>query len=169
MKRQGFAIPSSLPPHSVQVRCWGQCASNTCGYSGPVNIGTASLPVAEAGVVNLGNNTVRAVYAGYDHTAAVLTSGVLVAWGSNLYGELGAFVDSVAPGGVYQHWSFSILSAYSLQALVLQAHTSRSHYFRIHRVSYQDLQTALLIRCALDPTIAASCGTMAWCPVQAVL
>ena len=63
---------------------------NACGYAGPTSIGSGfSISVEAAGTVDLGNFHVTALYAGYDHTAAVLSNGNVVAWGSNSYGELG--------------------------------------------------------------------------------
>ena len=90
--------------NASRVRCWGSCVSNACGYSGPTNIGTASLAVAAAGAVNLGGYAVRALFVGFDHTAAVLATGSLVAWGSNTYGELGAFARDVDGANTGMHF-----------------------------------------------------------------
>ena len=73
-----------------QVICWGHCTLNACGYSGPVDIGaSSSTSIASVGTVYLGGFEARALFLGYDHSAVVLSSGNLVAWGSNSYGELG--------------------------------------------------------------------------------
>jgi len=64
------------------VKCWG---SNSVGQLGNGTDGTTNSPVDVSGLTS----GVTAISAGERHTCALLTSGGVKCWGSNLYGQLG--------------------------------------------------------------------------------
>jgi alpha-tubulin suppressor-like RCC1 family protein len=69
------------------VRCWGNGSSGQLGYASTASIGDNQTP-ASAGDVNVGGPVIQ-IAAGGKHTCAVLTTGAVRCWGSNLHGQLG--------------------------------------------------------------------------------
>ncbi|HMJ10069.1 MAG TPA: hypothetical protein VK524_01625, partial [Polyangiaceae bacterium] len=67
------------------VRCWGTGAA--LGYGTTMAVGDDETP-ASVGEVDVGG-TVQQISAGTEHTCAVLTSGAVRCWGSNVNGVLG--------------------------------------------------------------------------------
>ncbi len=70
-----------------KVRCWGQGAYGQLGYANPFTIGDDELP-SSAGDVNVGGSAIQ-LSAGQLHTCALLSTGRLVCWGYDGYGQLG--------------------------------------------------------------------------------
>jgi alpha-tubulin suppressor-like RCC1 family protein len=70
------------------VRCWGRNQYGQLGYGNTDTIGDNEQPW-QAGDVKLGANTATDVVAGENHTCALLSSGRLLCWGKNTYGQLG--------------------------------------------------------------------------------
>jgi hypothetical protein len=66
------------------VRCWGNNYYKQLGNGDQNSVYTPSTAVYLGG-----SSVVRSLFAGYDHSAVILSTGDIVAWGSNLYGELG--------------------------------------------------------------------------------
>ncbi|RKH03711.1 RCC1 domain-containing protein [Corallococcus carmarthensis] len=71
-----------------KVRCWGRNNAGQLGYGHTDTIGDNEQPW-QAGDVDLGNNTATDVAAGENHTCALLSTGRLLCWGKNTYGQLG--------------------------------------------------------------------------------
>ncbi|HMJ10481.1 MAG TPA: hypothetical protein VK524_03690, partial [Polyangiaceae bacterium] len=70
-----------------KVRCWGDNFFGKLGYGHTAMIGDDEQPAA-AGDVNVGG-TVWRIFAGPQHTCAVLSTGNLRCWGYNAFGQLG--------------------------------------------------------------------------------
>lgn len=71
------------------LRCWGNGGYGQLGYNSYRNVGdTPSTTIINAGDVPVGGQVVG-VAAGQFHTCALLESGSLRCWGSNVAGELG--------------------------------------------------------------------------------
>jgi len=69
------------------VRCWGNSRWGRLGYGNEAVIGDDETP-ASVGDVNVGGKVAQ-IDAGGEHTCAVLTTGAVRCWGSNVMGELG--------------------------------------------------------------------------------
>ncbi|MCY1018414.1 RTX toxin [Pyxidicoccus sp. MSG2] len=71
------------------VRCWGRNLQGQLGYGNTLPVGTtaSNLPHTAGDVPLLGTGTRLAV--GGNHACALLSSGLVRCWGSNLYGQLG--------------------------------------------------------------------------------
>ena len=69
------------------VRCWGNSLSGELGYGNQDSVGVTNTP-AEAGDIDLGGSATQ-VSAGAQHTCALLNTGAVRCWGSNLGGQLG--------------------------------------------------------------------------------
>lgn len=69
-----------------RIAAWGSDSNGQLGNGGSSNTATA-MAVASDGV--LAGKTVTAIAAGQFHNVALASDGTLVAWGSNLFGQLG--------------------------------------------------------------------------------
>ncbi len=74
-----------------KVKCWGDNDASKLGYEDSEGRGDDSNEMGDnLPTVNLGTDrTATAVYAGYDHTCAVLDNGALKCWGRNGDGQVG--------------------------------------------------------------------------------
>ncbi len=70
-----------------KVRCWGRGASGRLGYANTNDVGDDETP-ASVGPVDVGGKVAR-IYAGGDHSCALLAGGTVRCWGANNYGQLG--------------------------------------------------------------------------------
>ncbi|GMU02576.1 hypothetical protein KH5H1_66960 [Corallococcus caeni] len=71
-----------------KVRCWGRNQYGQLGYGNTNTIGDNEQPW-QAGDVDLGSNTATDVVAGEEHTCALLSTGKILCWGRNHFGQLG--------------------------------------------------------------------------------
>jgi alpha-tubulin suppressor-like RCC1 family protein len=73
------------------VRCWGDNQFGQLGYGNTQNIGdaTSRLPFTAGDVPLPPLDPVVEITAGYNHTCALLQSGLVVCWGANQFGQLG--------------------------------------------------------------------------------
>jgi alpha-tubulin suppressor-like RCC1 family protein len=79
------------------VNCWGFDDQGQCGSG-------ASVVLSPGNVIKVAVSGVVAVAAGGSHTCALRQDGILLCWGSNLYGQLGngRTVSSLAPVRVWR-------------------------------------------------------------------
>lgn len=71
------------------VRCWGNGGSGRLGYGNTNSIGNGiGVSITTAGDVPVGS-AVTQIYAGSNHTCALLTTGSVRCWGSGTLGRLG--------------------------------------------------------------------------------
>ena len=102
------------------VVAWG---SNAYGQLGDNSTGERRVPVAvnvEAGVSALAGKTVIAISAGDSHSLTLCSDGTVVAWGLNMYGQLGTNVFepwSLVPKKVDDAAGFSALAGKSVQVI----------------------------------------------------
>lgn len=73
------------------VRCWGDNAFGQLGYGNTTDVGDvpARLPSTAGDVPLPPLDPVLEIAAGYNHTCALLQSGLVVCWGLNNFGQLG--------------------------------------------------------------------------------
>ncbi|WP_233613692.1 RTX toxin [Corallococcus sp. AB032C] len=71
-----------------KVRCWGRNNAGQLGYGNTDTIGDNEQPWS-AGDVDLGDNTATDVVTGEEHTCALLSTGKVLCWGLNTFGQLG--------------------------------------------------------------------------------
>ncbi|NOK33289.1 RTX toxin [Corallococcus exercitus] len=70
------------------VRCWGLNQYGQLGLKRPDNVGDNEQPW-QAGEVDMGGAKATDIAAGSAHTCALLTTGKLLCWGRNQFGQLG--------------------------------------------------------------------------------
>jgi alpha-tubulin suppressor-like RCC1 family protein len=66
------------------VKCWGYGSFGVCGYNNTIN----TLTPASVGYVNIGEAVTR-ITAGFYHTCALTSTGLVKCWGYGGYGQLG--------------------------------------------------------------------------------
>ncbi len=72
------------------VRCWGYGGAGQLGYGNTSNVGQQpTITTDQAGPVNVGARTAKAITAGLNHTCALLDDGSVRCWGYGLDGRLG--------------------------------------------------------------------------------
>jgi hypothetical protein len=75
---------------NASVKCWGDNAFGQLGIDNATDMGKTSGSMAQLTGINLGTGrTATSIYAGYQHTCALLDNASVKCWGLNSSGQLG--------------------------------------------------------------------------------